>query len=68
MTHGNHKNKGKGNRKSSSESVWLPRIDMDKDASAYWATKVSGLQTGRTEDCIYKTKSLREFLQKLASI
>lgn len=30
MTHGNHKNKGKGNRKSSNESVWLPRIDRDK--------------------------------------
>lgn len=30
MTHGNHKNKGLGNRKSSNESVWLPRIDRDK--------------------------------------
>lgn len=61
-----HKNKGMGSRKRSNDPFWLPGIDRNKLLQWTGSSEhvPSQLQKGRTEDCIYKCKSLTEFLQK----
>ena len=67
MTQVDHKNKGMRYGKKGNKLVWLPGIDRDKllqctGPSDHVHHAPAWLQKGMTKDCIYKSKSLTEFL------